>query len=146
MIDGYATLLKDHFPWKRWEKLILSEGVELDRPQSTPHPRYPDIIYPMNYGYICNTTSSDHAEVDVFVGSGCRKLSGMIVTHDYRQKDQEIKLLWRCIPSEIYMAYGFINFDRSKLTGELVLRYPMKKLWKIMKHSEENSVRGESVH
>lgn len=127
-------LLQDHFSWERWEQLIVDEGVQLDRPQSTPHPLYPDIIYPMNYGYICNTTSSDHAEVDVFVGSGAPKLVGLIMTHDYRQKDREIKLLWRCIPSEVYLAHGFINFDRSKLKGQLVLRYPMKKLWDMMNH------------
>jgi len=134
MVDGYLSLLQDHFSWNRWEQLIIAEGVHLDRPQSTPHPLYPDIIYPMNYGFVCNTMSSDHAEVDVFVGSGAPRLVGMIVTDDYRQNDQEIKLLWRCVPSEIYMAHGFINFDRSKLEGRLVLRYPMKKLWEIMNH------------
>ncbi|MCY4159899.1 MAG: hypothetical protein OXE92_02210 [Bacteroidetes bacterium] len=140
MTDVYASLLQKKFPWDRWEQLILTEGVSLDRPKYTPHPRYPSIIYPMDYGFICNTISSDRAEVDVFVGSGENCLVGMIVTDDYRQGDREIKLLWRCLPSEIYLAHGFINFDRSKLKGRLILRFPMETLWeaqlRMMEHSE----------
>ncbi len=131
MTDAYAALLQDQFPWDRWERLILSEGVLLDRPTKTPHPRYPEIIYPMDYGFIRNTTSSDGAEVDVFVGSGRERLVGLILTHDYRQGDRELKFLWRCLPSEIYLAHGFINFDPSKLKGRLILRFPMQTLWKI---------------
>jgi len=132
MTSAYASLLRDHFPWQRWEQLILTENVILDRPQHAAHPQYPDIIYPMDYGYICNTLSSDQEEVDVFVGSGKPQLVGLMVTHDFQYHTREIKLLWQCTPSEIYMAYGFINFDRSRLKGWLVLRYPMKKIWDMM--------------
>lgn len=139
MTDGYALLLQDHFPWERWEKLILSEGILLDRPRATLHPRYPDIIYPMDYGFIRNTISSDGSGVDIFVGTGRERLVGMIVTRDYRQGDQEVKFLWRCLPAEIYLAHGFINFDRSKLKGRLILRFPMNKLWKMQKPRIEHS-------
>lgn len=131
MTDAYASMLEDKFPWNRWENLILSEGILLDRPRKTPHPQYPDIIYPMDYGFIRNTTSSDGAEVDVFVGTGEKHLIGLIVTCDYRRGDQEIKFLWRCLPSEVYLAHGFINFDRSKLKGRLILRFSMNTLWQM---------------
>ncbi len=139
MTNAYASLLQNEFPWYRWEQLILTEGILLDRPRHTPHPRYPEIVYPMDYGFVCNTTSSDNAEVDVFVGTGDERLVGMIVTDDYRQGDQEIKLLWCCLPSEIYMAYGFINFDRSKLKGRLILRFPMEILWNMQMQVGEHS-------
>ncbi len=139
MKDSYAELLQKKFPWDRWERLILSEGIELDRPRSTPHPLYPDIIYPINYGFICNTTSTDGEEVDVFVGSGEDRLVGLIVTNDYRQGDREIKLLWRCLPAEIYLVHGFINFDRSKLKGRLILRFRMETLWEMQAQLIEDS-------
>ncbi len=139
MKDCYASLLQKNFPWDRWERLILAEGVELDRPRSTPHPLYPEIIYPMNYGFICNTISSDGEGVDVFVGSGLDRLVGLIVTDDFRQGDREIKLLWRCLPSEVYLAHGFINFDRSKLKGRLILRFGMETLWKMQAERIEDS-------
>ena len=139
MTDAYALLLQDRFPWERWERLILSEGILLDRPRETPHPRYPDIIYPMDYGFIRNTISSDGSGVDVFVGSGLEHLVGMIITRDYRQGDREIKFLWRCLPTEIYLAHGFINFDPSKLKGRLILRFPMKILWELQEQRIEHS-------
>ncbi len=140
MTDSYALLLKDQFPWKRWEKIIHSNGIKLDRPKKTPHPSYRDIIYPMDYGFIRNTLSSDGSGVDVFVGTGRARLVGMIVTCDYRQGDREIKFLWSCLPAEIYLVNGFINFDPSKLKGRLVLRFPMKNVWEMneerIKHSK----------
>ncbi len=131
MTDAYLSTLQKRFSWDRWEQLIRSEGVTLDRPRRTAHPKYPEIIYPMDYGFIRNTTSSDGAEVDVFVGSGVDRLVGLILTSDYRQGDREIKLLWRCCPSEVYLAHGFINFDTSKLKGRLVMRFPMNTLWNM---------------
>ena len=119
MNDAYASLLQENFPWDRWERLILSEGFHLDRPQYTPHPKYPEIIYPMDYGYICNTMSSDGAEVDLFVGSGEDHLVGLIVTQDYRQGDQEIKLLWRCLPTEIYLCSWVHQFRSFEVKGSL---------------------------
>lgn len=135
MKHTYTALLQKSFPWERWEKLILSEGVLLDRPRNSAHPRYPDILYPMDYGFICNTKSSDGEEVDVFAGSGPPRLVGMIITHDSRKKAREVKLLWRCIPAEIYLAHGFINFSPSKLKGQIILRFPMKRIWELQTES-----------
>ena len=135
MKDAYLSFLQKNFPWDRWEKLILSECIMLDRPRNSPHPRYPDILYPMDYGFICNTKSTDGEDVDVFVGTGPSRLVGMIIAYDRRKKGREVKLLWRCVPAEIYLAYGFINFAPSKLKGQIVLRFPMKKIWEMQTES-----------
>ncbi|MDE2732692.1 MAG: hypothetical protein OXM02_11005 [Bacteroidota bacterium] len=129
MTAAYALLLQQSFRWHQWEVLIASHGIELDRPAQSAHPQYPEIIYPLNYGFVRNTISSDHQEVDVFAGSSDRGLVGLIATCDYRKGDRELKLLWQCTPREIYLANGFINFDRHKLEGTLVMRYPMGSLW-----------------
>lgn len=129
MTAAYASLLQTCFRWHHWEVLIESNGIELDRPATSAHPQYPEIIYPLNYGYIRHTFSSDQQEVDVFAGSSDGGLVGLIATRDYRRNDRELKLLWQCTPQEIYMANGFINFDRQKLEGTLVMRYPMCTLW-----------------
>ena len=129
MTAAYASLIQASFPWARWEKLIRVHGITLDRPCGTCHPTYHEIRYPMDYGFVRGTTSSDRAEVDVFVGTADNGLVGLLVTRDYRRLDREIKLLWQCTPREIYLANGFINFDRHKMSGTLVLRYPMHTLW-----------------
>lgn len=139
MTHDYAQLIQNKFPWDRWEELILKQGIQLDRPHSSAHPRYPHIIYPMDYGFICDTISSDGVEVDVFVGSGEPRLVGLIATCDTRKKGREIKFLWRCLPTEIYIALGFINFDRSRLKGRLILRFPMKLIWEMQSNRIEYS-------
>ena len=129
MTTAYASLIQTCFRWAHWEVLIGMNGIVLDRPARTPHPQYSHIIYPINYGYVQDTLSSDGAEVDVFVGTSDTGLVGLIATRDYRQHDRELKLLWKCTPLEVYIAHGFINFDRHKLEGTLVMRYPMHSLW-----------------
>lgn len=123
-------LVAGHFDWAGWETLILQNGITLDRPYRSPHPNYPEIIYPINYGYVNGTTSADGDEMDVFVGSAANGLIGLLMTTDYGRGDREIKLLYHCTPEEIYLTNGFINFDRRRMEGTLVLRHPMQTLWR----------------
>ena len=117
------------FNWAGWEALIRQNGITIDRPYRTSHPHFPEIIYPLDYGYVNGTTSSDGHEVDVFVGSAETGLIGLLMTTDYGRADREIKLLYACTPEEIYLVNGFINFDRQRMEGTLVLRRPMQELW-----------------
>lgn len=61
------------------------------------HPRYPDVVYPLDYGHLTDTTSADGAEVDVFVGrAGGRGVVGVLLTADLDKRDVEIKILLDC--------------------------------------------------
>ncbi len=128
-LSTLAPLAAGRFDWEGWDALIARNGVTIDRPYRTRHPDFPEIIYPMDYGYVNGTTSTDGHEVDVFVGSAGGGLVGLILTQDHRRGDREAKLLYRCTPEEIYLALGFVNFDRAKMEGTLVLRRPMHTLW-----------------
>lgn len=130
MPPSLAALVAQHFRWSAWETLVEEKGTVVERPHRSPHPHFPEIIYPIDYGYVCDTHTSDGGEVDIFLGTGSNRLVGAIVTHDYRRGDHEIKLLWNCTPEEIYLVNGFINFDRSLMEGTLALRYPMHTLWR----------------
>ena len=99
--------------------------MEIDRPEGSRHPRYPEIIYPIDYGFVRGTTSSDLEEVDVFVGTAGNGLVGAIVTADYRRGDEEVKLIYNCSRREIYLVNGFINFAPELMEGRLVLRRGM---------------------
>jgi inorganic pyrophosphatase len=130
-IDGeYKHLFLKRFRWHEWARLIEERGITIDRKIGSAHPVFADILYPINYGYLNHTISADGQEVDVFVGTVETGLAGVILTTDHRRQDRELKLLWDCSPQEIYLAHGFVNFDRSLLEGELILRYPMRVLWK----------------
>ena len=124
-----AALFARHFDWPGWARLIDAHGLTIDRPFGQPHPAFPHIVYPLDYGYINDTRSSDGEPVDVFVGSAATGLVGLILAADYRQHKREPKLLYHCTAAEVYTAHGFINYDRSLLEGALALRQPMHELW-----------------
>lgn len=121
--------LRDSLQWDAWSSLIADRGIVIDRPRRSQHPRFPDIIYPIDYGYIEGTLGTDHEPVDVFIGSADSGLVGAIITIDYRRGDCEAKFIYNCSPEEIYLVNGFINYDVDLMRGRLVLRRPMEALW-----------------
>ncbi len=127
-LQPLAPLVKAHLDWAGWERLIKRNGLTIDRPRGTAHPSYPEIIYPMDYGYVNGTTATDAREVDAFAGTAGTSLVGLILTADHRKGDCEAKLLVGCTAREVYLANGFINYDRTLLEGVLVLRRPLHVL------------------
>jgi inorganic pyrophosphatase len=71
---------KDFF--ETFERLIREHSITIDRPKGTAHPRFPDLIYPINYGYINNTQSQDGEGIDVFLGDDDARVVGIICTVD----------------------------------------------------------------
>ena len=114
--------------WLEWERLIRENGITIDRPRGSIHPVHSEIVYHIDYGYINETLSSDGEEVDVFVGSTEAGLVGAILTTDFRKKDREYKFLVNCSRSEVYLVNGFINFDQTLMSGQLVLMVQMNEL------------------
>lgn len=41
--------------------------VQVDRPLGSAHPRYPALIYPVNYGFVPGTCAADGSEIDAYV-------------------------------------------------------------------------------
>jgi inorganic pyrophosphatase len=96
--------------WQFLEQLIAGNALVIDRPKDSHHPRYPDIIYPLDYGYLDGTTSGDRARIDVWVGSsGNLVLSAVILTVDLRKRDSEIKILLGCNEADIHSILAFHN-------------------------------------
>jgi len=52
--------------WEKLENLIAASNPVIDRPKGTAHPHYPDLIYPLDYGFLEDTTSPDGAGIDVW--------------------------------------------------------------------------------
>ena len=129
--ERLAPVVTAAVPWTRWEALVAANGVTLDRPRGHPHPAFPDILYPLDYGYVNGTSSRDGDAVDAFVGSRPDLgLVGILLTRDHVRGDREVKLLLGMAPDEVYLAHGFLNFDRTRLDAVAALRYPMRELWR----------------
>lgn len=55
--------------WNALDTLVAESEIRIDRPGGSAHPRYPEFIYPVNYGYLKNTTSMDRGGIDIWLGS-----------------------------------------------------------------------------
>ena len=89
--------------------LTVSRQIVIDRPQGEAHPRYPDLIYPFDYGYIEGTLAADGDGIDVWLGSqeSCT-LTGILCTYDTLERDAEIKLLLGCTEDDVQVIMDFI--------------------------------------
>jgi inorganic pyrophosphatase len=96
--------------WTRLDELIKSSEIVIDRPKGTPHPKYPDLIFPLDYGYLKNTTGGDGDGIDIWMGTAPhRKLTAIGCTVDMKKKDAEIKLIVGCTEAEIGIIEKFHN-------------------------------------
>jgi inorganic pyrophosphatase len=110
--------------WSQWERLVTEHAIEIDRPKGTAHPRFPEMIYPLDYGYLEHTIGGDGAEIDIFIGSGELGLVGLLETDDEDKNDHETKLLWNCTDDEIETVLTFLN--RSSMKASLRRRSALK--------------------
>lgn len=134
-----ADLAAAHFSWGRWERLIERRGVEIDRAAGTAHPDFPEIIYPLDYGFVPGTHArADGEPVDCFRGSApALGLVGGIATHDHRREQRELNLLYGTTPPEVYCAHGFLAFAPRLLESALALRQPMPALWEHTRSEQQ---------
>jgi inorganic pyrophosphatase len=99
--------------WYILEQLLATHKLVIDRPKGQPHPRYPDLIYPLDYGYLEGTSASDGDGIDVWIGTQPeRTLTGIACTFDIGKADAEVKLLIGCTPEDIETVTHFGNFMR----------------------------------
>jgi len=96
--------------WTYLDKLISENEIIIDRPKGTRHPKYQDIVYCADYGYIKGTSSMDNSGIDVFAGTEPgQKIDSIICTIDLLKKDSEIKILIGCTDMEKMEIYNFLN-------------------------------------
>lgn len=108
--------------WKRLDSLIAASQIIIDRPKGSHHPRYPEIIYPLDYGYLKGTSGGDSNEIDVWRGTLTEnRLVAVICTVDMKKHDAEIKLLIGCTDAEINVVNRFYN-EQKFMSGVITLR------------------------
>ena len=108
--------------WNALDGLFAQSEIVLDRPKGSAHPRYPHMIYPLDYGYLKDTSSMDGGGFDVWLGSDpTRKIDAMICTVDLIKRDSEIKLLIGCTEAEKQTALNSHN-DSEYMKGILIRR------------------------
>lgn len=115
-MNGY----NDDF-WKALDELVANSEIVIDRPKGTAHPRFADFIYRVDYGYLKNTSSMDGAGIDVWVGSGEKKIDAIMCIVDLMKRDSEIKILLGCTEEEKTIIYETHN-ESEYMKGVLIRR------------------------
>ena len=102
-----------------------SVSGRIDRPLGSAHPRVPDMIYPVNYGYVEGVFAGDGSEQDIYllgVSEPRGTFSGKVIAVWHRLNDVEDK--WIVTPDgadipddEILRA---IDFQEKYFDGELI--------------------------
>ncbi|MDF2589357.1 MAG: hypothetical protein K0S41_3198 [Anaerocolumna sp.] len=109
--------------WEALEKLIQQSEIVIDRPKGTVHPKYPDFLYKVDYGYLRNTSSMDGSGIDVWKGTNKNQtIDAIICTIDLTKKDSEIKILIGCTEEEKELIYHTHN-DSENMKGIMIRRY-----------------------
>ena len=97
--------------WDSLDQLIRDSVLVIDRPRGITHLRYPEFVYPLDYGYLEGTVSGDGKGIDVWRGTlKDVKVQGVLVSLDLHKKDMEIKLIAGCTEEEIRTVCS-INSD-----------------------------------
>ena len=102
--------LQDKAYWEEMSHLAKNSSIVIDRPKNSIHPKWADLIYPLDYGYLENTSAADGDGIDVWVGSlQNRTLTGILCTFDINKRDAEIKLLTGCTQEDVDTILNFNN-------------------------------------
>jgi inorganic pyrophosphatase len=111
--------MTEHF-WNIVDAFIVTSRVVIDRPKDTAHPEFPDMIYPVDYGYLAGTTSGDGGGIDVWMGSsGTGRVEAVVCTLDEVKRDAEINLLLGCSDAE---TKRIVEFLEQNALGCLLVR------------------------
>ena len=107
--------------WRALDLLVDNSEIVIDRPKGTAHPKYPDFIYKVDYGYLKNTSSMDGAGIDVCIFSVEKKIDAIMCIVDLMKRDSEIKILIGCTEEEKQIVYQTHN-ETEYMKGILIRR------------------------
>ena len=96
--------------WKAVDRLVDEHPVVIDRPAGFAHPRFPQIVYPLDYGYLDGTRAMDGDGIDVWLGrQGGSTVTGIVMTVDLHKNDAELKILIGCTQEEMRIIEAHHN-------------------------------------
>ena len=105
------------------DKLVTESEIIIDRPKGSIHPRYPDLLYKVDYGYLKDTTSMDGGGIDIWRGTECNQVAdGIMCIIDLMKRDSEIKVLIGCTEEEKKIVYQTHN-ESEHMKGIMIRRF-----------------------
>ena len=100
-------------------------NVKIDRPLGSIHPKWKEIKYPINYGYIPNTLSGDGEEIDCYIlgiNEPLENFEGKVIAVIHRTNDDDDKLV--VVPSNTTYSdkeiRDFTNFQEKYFESDII--------------------------
>lgn len=100
--------------------------VTVDRPLGSYHPKYKDMYYPINYGYIEGIIAPDCEEQDAYilgVAHPVERFTGKIIAIVHRYDDVEEK--WVVCPEDVSFTkekiIELIRFQEQYYQSEIIM-------------------------
>ena len=115
-MDGY----NEDF-WKAIDELVSNSEIVIDRPRGSAHPRFPNFIYKVDYGYLKETNTKNGGGMDVWVKKKKKKIDAIMCIVDLMKRDSEIKILVGCTEEEKLEIYKTHN-ETQYMKGVLIRR------------------------
>ncbi len=111
--------------WANADALVAASEVVIDRPKGSCHPRFTDIVYPLDYGYLADTRAMDGGGVDVWRGSLPEpRVTAAVATVDTMKRDAEVKLLLGCTRAEAEIA---LSVHRNEYQAAILIWREMRR-------------------
>ena len=107
--------------WAALDDLVFDSRIVIDRPKGSRHPKYPNLSYPVDYGYLENTSSMDGSGIDIWKGTDGGNVGAIICTVDLKKKDSEVKILIGCSEDETRLVLDTHN-NSEHMKGILIRR------------------------
>ena len=74
----------------------------VDRPRGSAHPKVPEYVYPLDYGYLEGTNGGDGSGIDVWRGAAHRRgVTAVLCAFDPVKRNSELKVVMDCTGDEL---------------------------------------------
>ena len=110
----------------RLEMIGKSVKVIVDRPLGTYHPKYKDIYYSVNYGYVEGVIAPDGEEQDAYIlgiNEPIKEFDGKVIAVIHRHDDIEEK--WIVVPEHLSLSKDEImrqvDFQERFFESEIIM-------------------------
>lgn len=105
-----ATFENNAFFWQKVETLLLSSQLTIARKKGEVHPKFKNLIYPVDYAHLEDTESINPGGISVYIGSnGVTQVTALVVAADILEKSIDVKILVGCNDEEEKDVLRFLN-------------------------------------
>lgn len=95
--------------WSYLDRVVSEADLIIDRPQGASDSRYPDLVYPLDCGFLEKPASMDVGRIDFFRGTEeAGNLDALVLTFEPDKHAFGIRLLLGCLESEIQQVMDFL--------------------------------------